>query len=205
MTPDQLVSALLAPPEIQYVDIALRTGLRLEQITAKLETLPAPDGPEGLLRPRRSTRRPSCSTTIRGSRRSSRTRPRAPRSRVPVAGDLPGPARHDARGAGPADARQVHHERRAERMDVPAARGLTFYQVLTLASIVEREAVARRRASRSSPASTRTGSTPRKSPHELLDVGPDDLLRRTTRWSSRKIAVDQVDRRTRSGRRSRAA
>ena len=41
LTPDQLVSALLAPPEVPYVDIALRTGLRLEQITAKLETLTA--------------------------------------------------------------------------------------------------------------------------------------------------------------------
>ncbi len=41
LTPDQLVSALLAPPKIPYVDIALRTGLRLEQITAKLETLKA--------------------------------------------------------------------------------------------------------------------------------------------------------------------
>jgi len=39
MTPDQLVQALLAPPEIKYVDINLRTGLRLEQITAKLESL----------------------------------------------------------------------------------------------------------------------------------------------------------------------
>ena len=38
LTPDQLVTALLAPPEVPYVDIALRTGLRLEQITAKLET-----------------------------------------------------------------------------------------------------------------------------------------------------------------------
>ena len=40
MTPDQLVTALLAPPAIPYVPIALRTGLRLEQITAKLQTLP---------------------------------------------------------------------------------------------------------------------------------------------------------------------
>ena len=39
MTPDQLVQALLAPPDIKYVDINLRTGLRLEQITAKLESL----------------------------------------------------------------------------------------------------------------------------------------------------------------------
>ena len=33
-----MVSALLAPPEVPYVDIELRTGLRLEQITAKLQT-----------------------------------------------------------------------------------------------------------------------------------------------------------------------
>src|SRR6187402_2710849 len=39
MTPEQLVNALLAPPDVKYVDIALRTGLRLEQITAKLQDL----------------------------------------------------------------------------------------------------------------------------------------------------------------------
>ncbi len=39
LTPDQLVTALLNPPVVKYVDIALRTGLRLEQLTAKLETL----------------------------------------------------------------------------------------------------------------------------------------------------------------------
>jgi conserved hypothetical protein, YceG family len=40
MTPNQLVTALLAAPAVKYVDIGLRTGLRLEQITAKLESLP---------------------------------------------------------------------------------------------------------------------------------------------------------------------
>jgi UPF0755 protein len=40
MTPDQLVSALLQPAPVKDVVIGLRTGLRLEQITAKLETLP---------------------------------------------------------------------------------------------------------------------------------------------------------------------
>ncbi|HYH93264.1 MAG TPA: endolytic transglycosylase MltG, partial [Candidatus Saccharimonadales bacterium] len=40
LTPDELVTALLAPPAVPYVDIDLRTGLRLEQITAKLQTLP---------------------------------------------------------------------------------------------------------------------------------------------------------------------
>jgi UPF0755 protein len=39
MTPDELVTSLLDPPEVATVDIDLRTGLRLEQITAKLETI----------------------------------------------------------------------------------------------------------------------------------------------------------------------
>jgi hypothetical protein len=39
MTPDEVVTALLAPELVPFVDIALRTGLRLEQITAKLQTL----------------------------------------------------------------------------------------------------------------------------------------------------------------------
>ena len=41
MTPDQMVSALLAPPPNPYIELDLRTGLRLEQITAKLQTLDA--------------------------------------------------------------------------------------------------------------------------------------------------------------------
>ena len=77
-----------------------------------------------------------------------------------MAGDVRGPAGHDRRGARPADARQLRHRTSARSGSTSRrTRGLTFYQVLTLASIVEREAVARRRASRSSPASTRTGST----------------------------------------------
>src|SRR6185312_14837811 len=36
MTPDQMVSALLAPPPNPYIELDLRTGLRLEQIAAKL-------------------------------------------------------------------------------------------------------------------------------------------------------------------------
>jgi peptidoglycan lytic transglycosylase G len=39
MTPDQMVSALLAPPPNPYIEVDLRTGLRLEQVTAKLQTL----------------------------------------------------------------------------------------------------------------------------------------------------------------------
>ncbi|HEX3428227.1 MAG TPA: endolytic transglycosylase MltG [Candidatus Limnocylindrales bacterium] len=39
MTPDQIVNDLLNPAAVHYVEIALRTSLRLEQITAKLETI----------------------------------------------------------------------------------------------------------------------------------------------------------------------
>jgi len=39
MTPEQIVNDMLNPAAVHYVDIALRTSLRLEQITAKLETI----------------------------------------------------------------------------------------------------------------------------------------------------------------------
>jgi UPF0755 protein len=136
MTPDQLVTALLDPPEIPYVEIALRTGLRLEQITAKLETidgltmdaqdfydlakeptadlladydwLDLPDGAslEGYLWP--ATYRVLPDTTGEEL------------IRLMLEG---------------------FHAAIEDRMDVPADRGLTFREVLTLASIVEREAI----------------------------------------------------------------
>jgi UPF0755 protein len=136
MTPDQLVTALLDPPEVPYVEIALRTGLRLEQITAKLETidgltmdvqdfydlakhptaelladfdwLDLPDGVslEGYLWP--ATYRVLPDTTGEELVRLMLER---------------------------------FHTAIEDRMTVPAERGLTFREVLTLASIVEREAV----------------------------------------------------------------
>ena len=108
LTPDQLVSALLAPPKVPYVDIALRTGLRLEQITAKLETLTAlqmdpaefyrivHSPPAELLNDY-----PWLKTILKDAPEGRLAR------RVPVAGDVPGAPRHDARRAGPAHARQV--------------------------------------------------------------------------------------------------
>jgi UPF0755 protein len=39
MTPDEIVNDLLNPGSIHYVEIGLRTSLRLEQITAKLQTI----------------------------------------------------------------------------------------------------------------------------------------------------------------------
>ena len=64
----------------------------------------------------------------------------------------------------------------AERLAVPAARGLTFYQVLTLASIVEREAHARR-GEAAHRRGLREPARPEEVPARAAPVGPDDLLR----------------------------
>jgi UPF0755 protein len=141
MTPDQLVSALLAPPTIKYVDIGLRTGLRLEQITAKLETI------EGLQMDATEfydlVKMPPAELV------DSYPWLKKILADAPKGASLEGflwPATYRvlpdttpeelvrlmldnfASNVGPA------------RMAVPAARGMTFYQVMTLASIVEREA-----------------------------------------------------------------
>ena len=141
MTPDQLVSALLAPPPNPYIELDLRTGLRLEQITAKLQTLDglemdprefyelAKEPPEALL-----DDYPWLKTVLAD----------APEG-ASLEGFLwPGTYRllpdttpeelirkmldgfHDAVGD--------------EKMKVPPERKMTFYQVLSLASIVEKEA-----------------------------------------------------------------
>ena len=142
MTPDQLVNALLAPPEVKYVDIALRTGLRLEQITAKLETLTRlqMDASEFYDIVEVAAGRAARRLSVAQDGPRGRAEGRLARG-LPVAGDLSRPARHDAGGARPADARQVRG-RTSARTGWPSPRtaGLTFYQVLTLASIVEREA-----------------------------------------------------------------
>ena len=113
MTPDQLVSALLAPPEVKYVDIGLRTGLRLEQITAKLETLPLQmDASEfydlGQVAAGRARRRlPVAQDDPR----------HGPEGRIARGFLWPATYRvlpgHDARGTRPAHARQVRAQRRA--------------------------------------------------------------------------------------------
>ena len=142
MTPDQLVSALLAPPKVKYVDIGLRTGLRLEQITAKLESL-RPDllmdasefydivksPPAALL-----ADYPWLQTILKDAPKGAslegflwpstyRVLPdTTPEELVRLMLD------NFASNVGP------------ERMAVAKERGLNFYEVLTLASIVEREA-----------------------------------------------------------------
>src|SRR5690349_4264060 len=141
MTPDQMVSALLAPPPNPYIEVDLRTGLRLEQITAKLQTM---DGLEMDPREFYDLVKEPPAELLADYPWLKKILADAP-DNASLEGFLwPGTYRllpdttpeelvrkmldgfHDAVG----DA----------KMNVPAARGMNFYQVLTLASIVEREA-----------------------------------------------------------------
>lgn len=142
LTPDQLVSALLDPPVVTYVDIALRTGLRLEQITAKLQTVTdltmdpqdfydlATSPPTSLI-----ADYPWLAEILKDA---------------PAGASLEGflwPASYRVLPDTSADelVRLMLDKFAAnvgeDRMDVPGDRSLTFYQVMALASIVEREAV----------------------------------------------------------------
>ncbi len=122
MTPDQLVKALLAPPPNPFVEIDLRTGLRLEQITAKLQTLPALE-----MDPREFyelAKEPPAALIAdypwlrRRPRRGSRG-DQALAGGLPVARQLPRAARHDPRGADPPDAGRLHRGRREAKLKVP--------------------------------------------------------------------------------------
>lgn len=144
MTPEQLVTALLAPPEIPYVEIALRTSLRLEQITAKLQTLTglemdprefyelAKEPPAALL-----DDYPWLDQVLQA----------VPDGTTPsLEGFLwPGTYRILPDTTPEELIRRMLDGFIAEvgepKLDVPQDRGLTFYQILALASIVEREAV----------------------------------------------------------------
>ena len=204
LTPDQLVSALLAPPKIPYVDIALRTGLRLEQITAKLETLTAlqmdpaefyeivNSPPAELLNDY-----PWLKTILKDA---------------PKGASLEGflwPATYRVLpDTTPEELVRLMLDKfdlnvGPERMAVPAARGMTFYQVLTLASIVEREAHAGP-GEAAHRGRLREPARPQEVAARAAPVGPDDLLRpRLAR--ARRSSPSTSGRRTRSGRRSRAA
>jgi len=137
MTPDQIVQALLNPEQVPYVDIALRTGLRLEQITAKLETI---DGlsmdPEDFYK---LAKHPT--PELIGDYPWLK-------EVLPDGGSLEGflwPATYRVLPDTTADElirEMLDRFAKAvgDLLDVPAERKMTFYQVLSLASIVEREA-----------------------------------------------------------------
>jgi len=138
MTPQAVVDSLLKPEQIHYVEIALRTGLRLEQITAKLETI------SGL------TMDPADFYEL-AKHPTAKLLADYPwlRDTLPKSASLEGflwPATYRVLPDTTAeelirDMLDGFHQAIGDRMDVPAARGLTFYQVLSLASMVNREAV----------------------------------------------------------------
>ena len=136
MTPDDLVTALLDPHAIQQVEIALRTGLRLEQITAKLETI------DGL------TMNPEDFYNL-----AKHPTPELLKAYdwldLPKGASLEGylwPATYEVLPDTTAEELvrlmlDNFHNAIEGRMDVPAARGMTFYQVLSMASLVEHEVI----------------------------------------------------------------
>jgi UPF0755 protein len=141
MTPNEMATALLDPPKIPYVDLGLRTGLRLEQITAKLQTLPLQMDPKDfydlVTKPPKELidDYPWLKKILKDAPEGATLEGFLWPASYKV---LPDTTAEElvrlmldkfAVNVGP------------DRMLVPKERGMTFYQVLTLASIVEREAV----------------------------------------------------------------
>lgn len=138
MTPDEVVNALLNPEQIRYVEIPIRTGLRLEQVTAKLQTI------DGL------TMDPAEFYEL------VKTPPAQLLADYPTIRDvLPKGASLEG-FLWPANYRVLPDTTAEElvrkmldgfvaaigdRMNVPASRERSFYEILSLASMVEREAI----------------------------------------------------------------
>ena len=136
MTPDQLVTALLNPPADPYIEIALRTGLRLEQITAKLQTIPGlAMNPHDFYE---LAKHPTPELLAD-----------FPWLKLPAGASLEGflwPANYRVLpDTSPEELIRLMLDRFrnavGDRIAVPKERGLDFYQVLILASLVEKEAV----------------------------------------------------------------
>lgn len=135
MTPDQLVTALLQVADLA-IDLSFREGLRLEQVVAKLETLPVTMDVGQFYQ---LVKHPSASILAAN-----------PWLVLPKGASLEGylaPATyHVLPDITPEQLidkmlETFYTQVGPERMQVAKSRGLTFYQVLTLASLVEHEAI----------------------------------------------------------------
>jgi UPF0755 protein len=142
MTPGQLVAGLINNRiVVTTVPVNFREGLRLEQITAKLQTLGAPLTIDPQKFYELATHPPA---------KLLADFPWLKKAGLPKGASLEGflaPATYilDADSTAESLLREMlkawYDKVGPDRLDVPKARGLTFYKVLTLASIVEREAV----------------------------------------------------------------
>ena len=145
MTPDQLVSALLAPPPNPYIEVDLRSGLRFEQITALLQKKKN-DGEALEMDPREfyelATEPPAA--LVDDYPWLKRVLADAPEGSSLQGFLWPGTYRLLPDTTPDELIRKMldgfHEAVSDEKMQVPAERGLSFYQVMALASIVEREA-----------------------------------------------------------------
>jgi UPF0755 protein len=180
MTPDQLVTALLDPNATQYIDISLRTGLRLEQITAKLQTI------GGL------TMDPKAFYDL-AKHPTAELLADYDWLELPKGASLEGylwPATYRVLPDTTADELirlmlDRFHEAIEDRMDVPAARGMTFYEVLSLASLVEREAILDEE--RPLIAGVYQNRIDGKLPHKLLQADP------TVIYAFDTLELDKLD------------
>jgi UPF0755 protein len=135
MTPNELVTSLLEVHDLA-IELGFREGLRLEQITAKLATLPVKMDVQAFYQ---LVKHPTPAVLAAH-----------PWLKLPKGASLEGflaPATYRVLpDITPEELvnRMLDTFREqvgAERMNVPKARGMTFYQIVTLASIVEREAI----------------------------------------------------------------
>ena len=142
MTPAELVTGLINNRiVVTTVPVNFREGLRLEQITAKLQTL----GPPATIDPQEFyelAKHPPAKLLA--------DFPWLRKAGLPKGASLEGflaPATYKLDKDSTAEGllRQMlsawYEKVGPDRLEVPKSRGLTFYKVLTLASIVEREAV----------------------------------------------------------------
>jgi UPF0755 protein len=135
MTPDELVTALLEVKDLA-IDLSFREGLRLEQLVAKLETLPVTMDVNQFYE---LAKHPTAKILADH-----------PWLKLPKGASLEGflaPATyHVLPDITPEQLidkmlEAFYQQVGPDRMDVPASRGMSFYQIVALASLVEREAV----------------------------------------------------------------
>jgi UPF0755 protein len=142
MTPDEIVSTLQSgPPPDPIVTIGLREGLRLEQITAKLQTLT-------VVKPALQMDPQDFYSIVKHP--PAELLASYPWLHLPDGASLEGflgAATYRVKPDITAEAfarmliDRFYESVGQDRVNVAKARGMTFYQVLTLASIVEQEAV----------------------------------------------------------------
>lgn len=140
MTPGQLVTALLAAPEVKYVDVGLRSGLRLEQITAKLESLPLEMDAQAFY-DLASSPTPALLADYPWLTKILKDAPKG----ASLEGFLWPATYRILPDTTPDELIRLMLDGfdanvGEDRLDVPKERGKTFYEILVMASIVEREA-----------------------------------------------------------------